>query len=90
MLSRTDLLDMCGLSEAEVLAIAEHEHLTEPAAAAMGHYLLQTEGGPAIVRDFIEDDIRQAVGAGRGVHAQELTATLATYLEQHSDLLPRR
>jgi hypothetical protein len=87
MLSRVDLMGLCGLREAEVLAIAEHEHLTEPAAAAMGHHLLQTEGGPAVIRRFIEDDIRQAVGAGRGDHAQELAETLETFLEEH---LPRR
>jgi hypothetical protein len=90
MLSRVDLMGLCGLREAEVLAIAEHEHLTEPAAAAMGHYLLQTKDGAATIREFIEEDIRQAVGAGRSTHAQELTGTLATYLEHYPESLPRR
>jgi hypothetical protein len=58
------------------------EHLTEPAAAAMGHHLLQSEGGPAVIRRFIEDNIRNAVGAGRDAHAQ-LAKTLETFLEQH-------
>jgi hypothetical protein len=33
----------CGLTEEEVLAIAEHEHLPEIAAAALASYLVHQE-----------------------------------------------
>jgi hypothetical protein len=85
MLSLKDLIDMCGLEEAEVLAIAEHEHLTEPAAAALGCHLLNTEGGPTIIREFIEDDIRLAVECGSFEHAKELKETLERFLAQHPE-----
>jgi len=42
MLSLRDCLDMCELSEEEVLAIAHREHLPEITAAALGHCLVRT------------------------------------------------
>jgi hypothetical protein len=89
MLSLKDLIGMCGLEEAEVLAIAEHEHLTAPAAAALGCHLLNTEGGPALIREFIEDDIRFALEGGSFAHAQELRETLAGFVAQHPESLSR-
>ena len=35
MISIEDCIAMCGLTEQEVMAIAEHEHVPEIAAAAM-------------------------------------------------------
>jgi hypothetical protein len=46
MIALADCLAMCGLSEDEVLAIAEHEHISEIAAAALAQYLLNLEHGP--------------------------------------------
>ncbi len=60
-----DCIGLCGLTEEEVLAIAEHEHLPEIAAAAMAQYLLSLEHGSETVRDMIVDDIRQAQRVGR-------------------------
>jgi hypothetical protein len=41
---------MCGLTEEEVLAIAEHEHLPEVAATALAQYLLSREHGSEEIR----------------------------------------
>ena len=41
MRSIEDCIAMCGLTEQEVMAIAEHEHVPEIAAAAMARYLLK-------------------------------------------------
>jgi hypothetical protein len=38
MITMKDCIDMCGLTEKEVMAIAEHEHVPEMAAAAMWHW----------------------------------------------------
>jgi hypothetical protein len=38
MITLEDCIALCGLSEQEVQAIAEHEHIPEIAAAAMGRY----------------------------------------------------
>ena len=52
------------MTEEEVLAIAEHEHLPEIAATAMAQYLLSLEHGSEKVRDMIVDDIRHAQHIG--------------------------
>jgi DNA repair protein RadC len=64
MISLEDCIGLCGLTEEEVLAIAEHEHLPEIAAAALAAYLLHQAHGTETVRDMIVDDIRKAQGAG--------------------------
>ena len=38
MITIEDCIAMCGLTQDEVLAIAEHEHIPEIAAAALGQY----------------------------------------------------
>lgn len=60
MITLEDCVALCGLTEEEVLAIAEHEHLPEIAAAALASYLVHQERGLAKVRDIIVDDIRAA------------------------------
>ena len=45
MISLTDMIGLCGLTQDEVDAIAEHEHIPEVAAAALGAYLLHKEHG---------------------------------------------
>jgi len=45
MITMEDCLAFCGLSDEEVLAIAEHEHIPEVAAAGLGQYLLQQAQG---------------------------------------------
>jgi hypothetical protein len=40
MITLEDCVGLCGLTEEEVLAVAEHEHLPEVAATAFAQYLL--------------------------------------------------
>ena len=60
MITLQDCIGLCGLTEEEVLAIAEHEHLPEIAATAVAQYLLVQKHGSEKVREMIVDDIRQA------------------------------
>ena len=60
MITLEDCIGFCGLTEEEVLAIAEHEHLPEIAATALAQYMLSQEHGSERVRDMIVDDIRRA------------------------------
>jgi type III secretory pathway component EscU len=53
MISLEDCVALSGLSEEQVLAIAEHEHLPEIAAAVLAQYLLKQEHGMAKIRDMI-------------------------------------
>lgn len=82
MISMLDCLDMCGLSEAEVLAIAEHEHIPEIAAAALGQYLLLHDGVDKI-REMIRDDIRAALARDDREHARALLMALRHFLSEH-------
>ena len=45
MIYPEDCVAFCGLTEEEVLAIAEHEHMPEIAAAALAEYLTYQEHG---------------------------------------------
>ena len=60
MITLEDCIGLCGLTEEEVLALAEHEHLSEIAATALAQYLLSQEHGSEKVRDMIVDDMRKA------------------------------
>ena len=71
---------MCGLTEAEVLGIAEHEHIPEIAAAALGQYLLGKKHGPAQIREMLRDDIRAALVRNDREHARQLFTALRHFL----------
>ncbi len=80
---------MCGLTEEEVLAIAEHEHLPEIAATAMAQYLLSLERGSEKVRDMIVDDIRHAQHVeGDKAHVVMLLHVLHHFLKTHPEARP--
>ena len=64
MISLEDCIALCGLTEEEVLAIAEHEHVPEIVAASLGRYLLDQQHGSDKIRDMIRDDIRGALDRG--------------------------
>jgi hypothetical protein len=72
MITLEDCIGLCGLTEEEVLAIAEHEHLPEVAATALAQYLLSQEHGSEKIRDIIVDDIRQAQQSGDKQHVLTL------------------
>ena len=60
MITLQDCIGLCGLTEEQVLAVAEHEHLPEVVATALAQYLLSSEHGSAAIRDMIVEDIRMA------------------------------
>lgn len=89
MISLEDCIAMSGLSEEEILAIAEHEHVPETVACGLAQYLTQSKGGYAVVRDMIVDDIRAAQSEGRRDHVQELLHVLHHFLRAHPEVRPR-
>ncbi len=89
MITLQDCIGMCGLTEEEVLAIAEHEHLPEIAATAMAQYLLSLEHGSEKVRDMIVDDIRHAQHVGGDkAHVVTLLHVLHHFLKTHPEARP--
>lgn len=85
MISLEDCIAMCGLSEDEVLAIAEHEHIPEIAAAALAQHLLCQDHGAERIRDMLRDDVRAALARGDGRHARELLMALRHFLSEHPE-----
>lgn len=90
MLSLEDCLALCGLTEEEVLAIAEHEHIPEMAAAEMGNYLVQTPAGEMRIKSIIRDDIAHARARGERNRELALRLVLHRYLEGHPGCEERR
>jgi hypothetical protein len=84
-----DCIALCGLSKQEVMAIAEHEHVPEIAAAAMARYLLKKPHGAEKIRDMIRDDIREALRRDDRDHARELFMTLRHFLDVHPVAKPK-
>jgi hypothetical protein len=89
MIALEDCIGLCGLTEEEVLAVAEHEHLPEIAATALAQYLLSQEHGSEKVLDMIVDDIRQAqLITGDKEHVVTLLHVLHHFLKTHPEARP--
>src|SRR4026208_1603912 len=64
MLTLEDCLALCELTEEEVLAIAEHEHIPEMTALELGNYLVHAPDGEMRIKSIIRDDIAEARARG--------------------------
>jgi hypothetical protein len=82
-ITREDCIALCGLTEAEVEAIAEHEHISDIAAAALGSYLLHEREGPIRIKAMIVDDIRSALKKHDRDHARALLMALQEFVAEH-------
>jgi hypothetical protein len=83
MVTLEDCLALCELTEDEVLAIAEHEHLPDTVALEMGSYLVQGPDGEVRIQRIIIDDIGAAQQRGDLAHAARLKRTLRQFVERH-------
>jgi len=78
-----DCLGLCDLSEAEILAIAEHEHLPAIAALELGNYLVHSPDGEQRVKAMIRDDIAAAIACGDRSRALALKSVIRDYILHH-------
>ncbi len=69
MLTIQDCLELCGLTEEEIEAISEHEHIPDIVALELGEALLKSEDGVAEIRRFILEEIALAKAHGHGAKA---------------------
>jgi hypothetical protein len=83
VLTFEDCLGLCELSEAEIRAIAGHEHLPEIVALEFGNCLIRGLDGELLVSHMVIDDIRAAERRGDLVHAAQLKKTLRHFIEDH-------
>lgn len=85
MLTYEDCVGLSELSEEEIHAIAQHDHLTEIAALELGAYLVKTEDGRLAIKKMILDDINRAKTAGSEAEALKLKATLKHFIDTHPE-----
>lgn len=83
MLTFEDCLGLCDLSEEEIEAILEHEHVPEIVALEMGNYLVHTDEGVPMLRQMIVDDIKRAEEHGHLEHALHLRMVLRHFIRTH-------
>ena len=90
MLTFDDCVALCELTEDEIAAIAEHEHLPMIVAAELGNYLIQAPDGALRVKRIILDDLLVADRSGDKSHALTLKLVLRHFVERHPECRGRR
>lgn len=83
MLTLEDCIALSELTEEEIAAIAEHEHLPAIVAAELGNYLVHDAQGCPVIRRMILDDIETAQRRGDKVHALALKLVLKHFVDTH-------
>ena len=90
MLSLDDCIELSNLSEEEILAIAEHEHIPEMAALELGNYLVVRPDGQSCIKAMIRDDIAEAERRGERDRSLALRLVLRNFVAQHPGCEERR
>lgn len=88
MITFQDCIALCGFSEAEVRAIAEHEHVPDIVAAGLASTLNKQKDGLATIRHMIIEDIRAARDRGDYKRVYEMLSCLHTFLKDHPEAVP--
>ncbi len=83
MLTYEDCVKLSDLTEEEIEAIAEHEHLPEMAALEMGNYLVNTPDGVPMLKAVILEDIDEARRRGHEEKALKLKLVLKRFVDTH-------
>ena len=83
MLTLEDCIALSDLTEDEILAIAEHEHIPEMAAAELGNYLVHAPDGERYIKAIIRDDIAAAAACGNRRHALTFKLLLRRFIVTH-------
>lgn len=83
MLSYQDCVELSDLTEEEIEAIAEHEHLPEMAALEMGSYLVHTDQGVPMIKRIILEDIEEARRRSHDQKVLQLKLVLRHFIETH-------
>jgi hypothetical protein len=84
MLTFEDCVALSELTDEEIAAIAEHEHLPMIVASELGNYLIHCADGVPRLKRIIADDIAAADRRGNHRHALALKLVLRHFLEHHA------
>jgi hypothetical protein len=85
MLTYEDCLGFCDLTEEEIEAISEHEHIPAIVALELGQYLVQSEDGVRKIKRMILDDIEAAKRENKLDRYLVLRATLKHFVDTHPE-----
>jgi hypothetical protein len=85
MLTIDDCIGMSGLTEDEIAAVAEHEHLPAMLALELGNFLCRSPAGQAQLERMIIDDIGTANQRGNLAHAAKLASVLDQFRQRFAD-----
>ena len=83
MLSYQDCLALSDLTDQEIAAIAEHEHVPMIVALELGNYLVSQPDGVPKLKRIILDDIAAATGRGDTKRAGDLRLVLRHFVQTH-------
>jgi hypothetical protein len=83
MLTYEDCVGLADLTEEEIAAIAEHEHLPEIIAAELGSYLVHDVEGVPMIKRIILDDIEEARHRDDQQKVLRLKLVLKHFIESH-------
>jgi hypothetical protein len=89
MLTLDDCIALCDLTEEEIEAIMEHEHVPEIVAVEMAQYLVHCPDGGRCLKRIILDDIEAAEARGDEAHAWKLRMVLRHFIRSHPDFEER-
>ena len=90
MLTLEDCIGLSGLTEEEILAIAQHEHIPQMAATELGNYLCHSPEGELCIKAMIRDDIAHAAACANRDRELALKLVLRTFVLQHPRCDERR
>ena len=87
MLSYQDCVELSDLTEEEIEAIAQHEHLPEMAALELGSYLVHTDQGVPMIKRIILEDIEEERRRGDAEKVLQLKLVLKHFVDTHPENL---
>jgi hypothetical protein len=88
MLTYEDCLGMTELTQAEVEAIAEHEHCPEIIALELGDYLVRSPEGRPRIRNMILEDLVAAERRGDLQRTAKLKLVLKNFCDRYPEASP--
>ena len=88
MLSYKDCVDLCDMTQDEIAAVAEHEHIPDIIAIGLAEYLLHTPDGVPMLKRIILDDIEVAISHGNREGETHLRAVLKHFVQTHPEHAP--
>lgn len=90
MLTVKECLDFSDLTDEEILAIAQHEHVPDVVAAELGEFLLKSNLGVGTIKRFLVENIEQAESHGHPERASQLRSVLAHFDAEHPACKPSK